>query len=151
MTFSQHVIVSRWSKIYYALLFLATLPLLAWFIGGWLVPQKQLPDAFVWVAYIAVIFQIVCTWFPEVGGWRTVTHRVLTAISGVAMLPLVWMVATTPSLSVVVRFSAWIALGFMSWLLAIALSNQKGYRWALLLQIGYYAAFFIVLLLVTYV
>lgn len=150
MTFSQHVAIARQSAIYYAFLFLATLPLLVWFIGGWLVPQKQLPDAFLWFAYIAVVFQIVCTWFPEVGGWRTTVHRLLTGISGIAMLPLVIILATAPSLSVPVRLSAWAALGFMVFLLAIALSNQKGYKWALLLQIGYYAAFFVVLLLATY-
>jgi hypothetical protein len=99
MTFSQHVAIARRSAIYYAILFLATLPLLMWFIAGWLVPQKQLPDGFLWFTYIAVLFQIVCTWFPEVGGWRTTTHRVLTGISGIAMLPLVVMLATASSLS----------------------------------------------------
>lgn len=150
MTFSQHVAVARSSAIYYAFLFLATLPLLVWFIGGWLVPQKQLPDAFLWFTYIAVLFQIVCTWFPEVGGWRTTVHRVLTGISGIAMLPLVVMLAVASSLSVVVRFSAWFVLAFMVFLLAIALGNQKGHKWTLLLQIGYYAAFFAILLLATY-
>jgi hypothetical protein len=150
MTFSQHVAVARRSAIYYAFLFLTTLPLLVWFVGGWLVPQKQLPDAFLWFTYVAVLFQIVCTWFPEVGGWRTSVHRILTGISGVAMLPLVVILATAPSLSMTVRSSAWIALAFMVFLLAIALSNQKGYKWALPLQIGYYAAFFVVLLLATY-
>lgn len=66
------------------------------------------------------------------------------------MLPLMVMLATASSLTVAVRFSAWVALGFMVFLLAIALSNQKGYKWALLLQIGYYVAFFVVLLLTTY-
>lgn len=150
MTFSQHVAVTRQSAIYYAFLFLGTLPLLVWFIGSWLVPQKQLPDAFLWFMYVAVLFQIMCTWFPEVGGWRTTVHRVLTGISGAAMLPLVVMLATAASLSIVVRFSAWGILAFMVFLLAIARSNQKGYKWALLLQIGYYAAFFALLLLATY-
>lgn len=150
MTFSQHVARARRSAIYYAFLFLVTLPLLLWFIVGWLVPQKQLPSAFLWFAYVAVLFQIICTWFPEVGGWRTTAHRALTGISGIAMLPLVAMLATASSLSTTVRLSCWVALGFMVFLLAIALSHQKGYKWALLLQIGYYAAFFVVLLLVTY-
>jgi hypothetical protein len=150
LTFSQHVALARRSAIYYAFLFLATLPLLAWFISGWLVPQKQLPDAFLWFTYIAVLFQIVCTWFPEVGGWRTTVHRALTGISGIAMLPLMVMLATASRLSVAVKFFGWIALALMIFLLAIALSNQKGHRWALLLQIGYYAAFFAVLLMATY-
>lgn len=150
MTFSQHVARARWSKIYYALLFLVTLPVLAWFIAAWLVPGKQLPEAFLWFTYIAVLFQILCTWFPEEGGWKTAVHRVLTGISGVAMLPLVVMLATASSLPLFVKFTAWVAFGFMMVLLAIALSHQKGYKWALLLQVGYYAAFFLVLLVVTY-
>jgi hypothetical protein len=150
MTFSQHVTATRWSKIFYALLFLVTLPALAWFIAVWLVPHKQLPEAFLWFTYIAVLFQILCTWFPEEGGWKTTVHRVLTSISGVTMLPLVFILATAPSLSPSIRLAAWAALGFMIILLVIALRHQKGYKWALLLQIGYYAAFFSVLVLTTY-
>jgi len=89
MTFSQHVIATRWSKIYYASLFLVTLPLFVWFIGSWFVPQKQLPGTFLWFTCVAALFQLACTWFPETGGWRTAVHRVLTGVSGVAMLPLV--------------------------------------------------------------
>lgn len=150
MTFSQHAARSRWSVVYYAFLFLITLPMLAWFVSAWLVPQKQLPEMFVWFTYVAVLFQIVCTWFPELGGWRTTTHRILTGISGFALLPLVIMLATTAGLSIFVRFSAWVALAVMTSLLVTALSNQKGYKWALLLQVAYYAMFFAVLLLAVY-
>jgi hypothetical protein len=150
MTFSQHAAATRSSKIFYALLFLGTLPLLLWFIASWFVPNKHLPAAFLWFAYIAVLFQIVCTWFPEEGAWRTTVHRALTGVSGFAMLPLVYMLATSSALSIFIRITAWVALGFMLTLLAIALSHQKGYKWALLLQVGYYAAFFLVMLLTTY-
>jgi hypothetical protein len=115
MTFSQHAATSRWSKIYYALLFLVTLPLLMWFFVGWFVPDNNLPDTFLWFAGVAVLFQIICTWVPEEGGIKTTVHRTLTGISGI-----------------------------------IALKNQKGFRWALLLQVGYYATFFIILLTATY-
>lgn len=151
MTFSQHAAVARRSAMYYSILFLVTLPLLVWFIGEWLTPQKHLPDAFLWLTCAAVLFQIVCTWFPEVGGWRTTVHRTLTGISGIAMLPLVFILATTSTLSAAVRFSAWVTLGFMVFLLVVALSNQKGHKWALLLQIGYYSAFFVELLMATYI
>jgi hypothetical protein len=150
MTFSQHVVVTRWSKIFYALLFLVTLPALVWFTAAWLVPHRHLPEAFLWCTYMAVLFQILCTWFPEEGGWKTAVHRILTGISGIAMLPLVVMLATASSLSPSVRLAAWVAVGFMILLLTIALSHQKGYKWSLLLQIGYYAVFFLVLVLATY-
>ncbi len=150
MTFSQHVVATRWSKIFYALLFLVTLPLLVWFIAAWLVPNKHLPEAFLWFTYVAVIFQILCTWFPEEGGWKTTLHRMLTGISGVAMLPLVVILAMSTNLSLFVRVVAWAAVGFMITLLTVALRNQKGYKWALPLQIGYYSAFFLVIVLATY-
>ncbi len=150
MTFSQHAAATRWSKIFYAILFLITLPLLAWFVASWFVPHKHLPQAFVWFTCIAVLFQIVCTWFPEEGGWKTTLHRGLTGVSGIAMLPLVVILATSSGLSLFVRIASWAALCFMVTLLAVALSHQKGFKWALLLQIGYYSAFFLVLLLATY-
>jgi hypothetical protein len=150
MTFSQHVARALWSKIYYALLFLATLPALVWFIATWLIPQKQLPEAFLWFTYAAVLFQILCTWFPDEGGWKSIVHRVSTGVSVIAMLPLIVILATASSLSLFARLSAWGALGFMVVLLATAVSRRTVYKWTLLLQIGYYAAFFSVLVLATY-
>lgn len=151
MTFSQHAATSKWSKVYYAALFLATLPLLMWFFVDWLIPVKNLPEAFLWFAGIAVLFQILCTWFPEEGGKKTQIHRTLTGISGFAMLPLVFIIAVTSALPLAVRVTAWIGLAAMLVLLGIALKNQRGFRWALLLQIGYYAVFFIVLLALAYI
>lgn len=149
-TFSQHAVATRWSKIFYALLFLVTLPMLAWFVGAWLIPQKRLPDAFLWLTYIAALFQILCTWFPEVGGWRTIVHRMLAGVSAIAVLSLVVVIASSASLPILVRLVAWIGLSFMMLILAIALSHQNGYKWALLMQVGYYTVFFGVLLSVTY-
>ena len=150
MTFSQHAATSRWSKIFYSLLFLVTLPMLMLFFVAWFVPTKNLPSAFLWFAAIAIIFQIACTWVPEEGGRRTTVHRILAGISGVALLPLVVIIATSPHLSLLLKNIAWVALFVMMILLGITLMNQKGYRYALLLQVGYYAVFFIVLLITTY-
>lgn len=150
MTFSQHAAATRTSKIYYALLFLITLPILMLFIVEWYVPTNNLPNMFIWFATIAVIFQIVCTWVPEEGGIKTTIHRALTGISGIALLPLVLLIAISSNLSVLVRGVAWGMLVLMIILLGIALINQKGYRYALLLQIGYYTAFFITIVVSTY-
>jgi len=150
MTFSQHAVATRWSKMYYSALFLVTLPLLMWFFAGWLVPEKHLLAAFLWFAGVAVLFQILCTFVPEEGGLKTKMHRVLTGISGVALLPLVVIIASSPSLPAVVNSLAWIGLGSMVVLLGIALKHQSGFRWALLLQVGYYAVFFVVLLAAAY-
>lgn len=150
MTLSQHAATSRWSKIYYSLLFLITLPILMLFFAGWFVPTKNLPSTFLLFAAIAVIFQIACTWVPEEGVRKTIIHRILTGISGVALLPLVIIIATSKNFSIAIHIFAWVAFIFMVILLSIALSNQKGYRYALLLQIGYYTAFFIIILMATY-
>jgi hypothetical protein len=150
MTFSQHVARKRSSAVFYSLLFMTTLPLLMWFFTAWLVPVKKLPSEFLWFASVAVLFQILCTWVPEKGGRKTLIHRILTAISGISLIPLVAIIANTQSLSAATRNTAWLALFIMLLLLSIALRKQKGHRYALLLQIGYYAAFFIVILLTTY-
>ena len=149
-TFSQHAAATKWSKIYYSLLFIVTLPLLFLYILDWLVPTKNLPNAFLWFAVIAVTFQILCTFFPEEGNPNAKIHRILTGISGIAMLPLVAIIALSPTVSTFASVLAWLSLTFMLVLLGIALTHQKGFKWALLLQVGYYAAFFTVLLSVTY-
>lgn len=150
MTFSQHAANNRSSKIYYSLLFLITLPIFMLFFSAWFVPEKNLPVIFLWFAGVAVVFQIVCTWFPEEGGTSTIVHRILTSISGVAMLPLVAIIATASNLSAFVRTISLIALFLMIALLGIALKNQKSYERALLLQVGYYATFFLAILVATY-
>jgi len=150
LTFSHHAARNRSSKIFYSLLFLITLPILMWFFVAWFVPTNSLPRTFLWFAAIAVIFQIACTFVPEEGGRKTIIHRILAAISGIALLPLIVIVATSTKLSTTVHNAAWIALLVMVTLLGIALSNQKGYRYALLLQIGYYTVFFTIILMATY-
>lgn len=150
MTFSQHVARRRSSKVFYSVVFMTTLPLLMAFFVAWLVPTKNLSNEFLLYAAIAIVFQIVCTWVPEEGGRKTIVHRILTSISGIALLPLMYIIATSANLPMTIRNASWIGLVVMISLLVIALKNQKGYRYALLLQIGYYATFFIVIMMVTY-
>lgn len=151
MTFSQHAAVNRTATIYYSLLFLVTLPILITFFATWYVPVNNLPSAFLWFAVASALFQIVCTWFPENGGTNTKIHRVLTGLSGVTLLPLMMIIASSSNFSDIVRIITWAALAVMLVLLSIALKNQGGYRYALLLQIGYYATFFMALLISTYI
>lgn len=150
MTFSQHAASDRRSKAFYSLLFLVALPILLWFFTYWLVPQKHLPPVFLGFAWIAAIFQILCTFVPEDGGIKTVIHRIFAGISGIALLPLVTIIALSPSTSWIIQSIASTGLIVMLILLGIALAKQKGFRWALLLQIGYYTVFFVVLLATTY-
>lgn len=149
-TFSQRVANSKIAEVLYSLLFIVTLPLLYLFFADWFVPSLGMTWHFLFFAAIAVIFQIVCTWVPERGGTMTTVHRTLTGISGIALLPMVFIIATTQSTSAYLMIISWIALIGMLTLLAVALLHQKGFKYALLLQVGYYALFFAVILLVTY-
>ena len=93
----------------------------------------QGPSAFLWFAVVSILLQIVSSWFPDEGGKKTIVHRILTSISGVALLPLVAIVATTSSLSTFIRYTLRVALLAMVALLNVTLTNQKGFRYALLL------------------
>lgn len=150
-TFSQRVANNKKAEVYYALLFVVILPLLYVFFAGWFVPKYSISQSFLWFAAIAIAFQIACTFVPERGGTRTIIHRVLTAISGIALLPLVMIIATADRIAESLQYVAWAAFVFMAVLLATAVLNQKGFKYALLLQIGYYVPFFCIVLLVTYV
>lgn len=149
-TFSQRVANNRVAEVLYSLIFIVALPLLYLFFAAWFVPEKGINTLFLAFAATAVIFQIACTFVPERGGNMTVVHRVLTGISGAALLPLVLMIAITDHFSIEVRLVAWTCLIGMTSLLVIALSHQKGYQYALLLQIGYYGLFFAAVLAATY-
>lgn len=150
MTFSQHVALRRESQLFYALLFMAVLPLLLWFFAVWLVPERGLPDAFLWCAVAAAFFQVACTFVPETGGGRTMIHRTLAGISGLAMLPLVGMLVVTPSVSTFARATAAVAFVAMSAIMGFAIKYRAGHNRVLLLQVGYYLAFFVAILAATY-
>lgn len=149
-TFSQRVADNKIAEVLYSILFICALPLLYLFFSRWFVPKNHISHLFLLFAAVAVIFQISCTWIPERGGRMTVIHRSLTGISGIALLPAVFIIATTHSISATLRYTVWVVLGLMIILLTVALANQKGFRYALLLQVGYYALFFAAILLVTY-
>lgn len=144
LTFSQHAAKTKWSQLYYCLLFVITLPLLTYFLVR-LASSKHLPAIFLDAALVAVIFQFLCTLVPEVGGVKTIVHRVLTGISAAAMLPLVAILAVASSLSTIAHAIAWCALILMAIILVVGLLHQRGFRYALLLQSSYYVVFFAVL------
>lgn len=150
LTFSQRVANNKQAEILYSLLFIVTLPILFIFFVIWFVPTTGISPSFLWFAAIAVVSQVVCTWIPERGGTMTTVHRIFTGISGIALIPMVAIIATSDSITSAVRAIAWIILTLMIVLLSVALINQKGFKYALLLQVVYYALFFTILVLTTY-
>lgn len=151
VTFSQRVANNKKAEILYSLLFVFTLPILFLFFATWFVPVNNLSPIFLWFAAVAVIFQIICTWIPERGGSMTVIHRLLTGISGIALIPMVTIIASADSISSGLRYITWTGLIIMFILLIISLIKQQGFRYALLLQTFYYSIFLTIVLLVTYV
>ena len=150
LTFSQRVAHRKKVKILYSLLFIVGLSILYLFFKLWLVPTKHLPLAFLLFAAISIFFQVACTFIPEEGGTKTLIHRLLTGISGAALLPLMIILMTSQTINTSLRVITGVSLILMLFLLIVALANQKGFKYALLLQIGYYAIFFCSILLVTY-
>jgi hypothetical protein len=150
VTFSQTVAHERSSYLYYIALFGVTLPILYSFFAYWFVPQFQLPAAFTVIAGISMAAQFVCTFFPDKPGWTSTEHRILTGISGVLLLPLLVILLFVPAVSFGVKLLILACLALMIWLLVIALRNQNGHRYALLLQIGYYVLFFVPIFYQTY-
>jgi hypothetical protein len=149
MTFSEHAAQTRASKLYYVLLFSVTLPLLYLFFVQWFIPVHELGTAFALCIIVSLASQYVCTYFPDDGSATTPVHRVLTGISGVALLPLLVIIAFSAATSVLMAISLTATLAMLC-LLVFALKHQAGYKHAMLLQIGYYALFFSVILLMTY-
>ena len=150
-TFSQHAAQTKSSYLYYIGFFVVTLPMLLYFFAVWFVPNLALPKMFLLFASIVVIFQIVCTFFPDNGGINTVLHRILTSISAFAMIPLVFMIANGSNVSIAGQIISWLTLCIMFISLFIALANQRGYKWALYLQIAYYGAFLVTIVAATYI
>ena len=150
MTFSQHAAATRYSTLYYALLFMLTLPMVYLFFDVWLVPVKHLPSFFLWFAGIAITLQILCSFVPETGGVKTIIHRGLAALSALFLIPLVIIIATASSMALSVHVLAWVSATIMTVLLAIAFTHQRGHSNAIWLQVGYYGVFFTVILLATY-
>lgn len=150
-TFSQRVAQDRFGITFYIVLFGTICPLLFFFFWKWFGPQFRLPESFLWIIGGALLFQFLCTLLPERDGKLAVFHRVLTGISGMLLLPAVALLVGSPILLSWQRIMSVVVIIIMVALLFVALVSQKsGSKYALLLQIGYYALFFATILAVSY-
>ena len=144
-TFSRHVADTRNSIIYYIILFAAALFIICWFV-----PTFHLSVWFIWLTIASSVAQILCTIFPETGGWRTRVHRLSAGVSGLLLLPATLLLLTSPILHAIDK--AIIVLGavtVMAVIGIIAASKGRPHNY-LILQIMYYLGFFIPLLWVAY-
>ena len=155
-TFSQHAAAQSVTMYYYAGLFVMILPLLALFFYDYFIPKYQLSSFFASSIFLAVAGQLVAVIIPESGGWRSRLHRHAAGWSALGLflsvgsimyeLPLSFPLYLFGSITLLVMLAC-SSLTFKSTLSR----KQFEHRYFLWLQIIYYALFFGMILLVTYV
>ncbi len=148
-SFSQHVAQNKRATMFYALLFIITLPPFVWFDVCWLMPTYMLPTSFGVFVTAACVLQVACTLVPEIDLRRTRIHRALAGFSGLFLLPAEWLVFTALPSSNGVRF--YFIAGIVLQLLVLLLTARRPERvmtWPL--QSAYYAGFFLPLVVLTY-
>lgn len=150
-TFSAHAAAYRHTIMYYLVLFTIVLPLLVLFFVGWFVPHFQLSIWFSVCVVFSSIFEYLAVCVPEVGGLKTRYHRIFTFWSVIFLLPQMVFIILSNSISPIGRISALISLPIMLGIIGVVLVRRSNQRYHLLLQTGYYSAFFVTIMLATYV
>jgi hypothetical protein len=151
MTFSQHVAVGKRSIVYYVALFSVVLPLLFLFFADWFTPAFHLSYWFTVFVTISLITQYVCTLIPEIGGWRTKYHRLLSGVSGILLVPSLLLIQFSDLLSIVDK--GVIIAGFLVMLSVVytVIKNKKQtYEPSYIHQSLYYIGFFVPILIISY-
>lgn len=149
-SFSQHVAMSKSAIIYYAILFAVSLPLFNLFVIKWFAPMYQLTYLFVVIIVTASIAQIACTLVPETGGRHTSIHRILVGISGLLLIPALAIMLTSPYIDIFGKiFTAASLIAMLSVVAIVSLQLRSPRNW-LVLQVVYYTAFFMPIMLVAY-
>ena len=149
-TFSQHVAQRRSSILYYIALFGITLPPFVLFFVGWFTPNFGIaPLANVFVV-LSAIFQIACTLVPETGGRKTQWHRALAGLSALCLVPVLMFVAANHNVSGLPRAATFTSLGIMGYCIRLVALARGEPRNFLLVQCAYFAAFFVPILLISY-
>lgn len=148
-SFSQHAAAQRFTIYYYILLFSLVLPLLTTFFLGWFVPHFQLPEWFSFFVVLSAATQYSVTLVPEVGGWKTRYHRHVSGLSGILLVPSLFVLLLADTVSSPSRVVTSIALAVMLTVVAISLLH-KNQKYMLPLQASYYSAFFSAIVFVTY-
>lgn len=149
-TFSQHVAVRTQSIIYYVALFAIVLPLLTLFFINWFVPTFQVSPWFTILVIASSTAQIACTLIPETGGWRSQYHRALAGISGLLLLPALALLLMSSVLDTTDKILVSVGLSSMVMVLLTVIAKKGMPRNFLLLQAGYFSAFFIPVLYIAY-
>lgn len=149
-TFSQHAAAYRHTVVYYNLLFTIVLPLLLLFFAGWFAPYFGLSVWFTVFLFASAICQYIVTLIPETGGWKTQWHRYITFSSVLLLFPALILMIFSPTFNLASKLVMCVALGAMLGIVVYIAAVRGQHKALLLFQAGYYAAFFIPILLVAY-
>ncbi len=149
-TFSQHVADKVSSIVYYAALFVVTLPLVYLFLANYLVSALALPTSILTFVAISCLAQIGCTFVPETGGMKTKVHVTLAGISAL-LLPVILLIIMREGVISAADKVVTAACVFVMTLILASLALRTKVRLpALVLQAVYFALFFAALLVVSY-
>jgi hypothetical protein len=150
LTFSQHVAKQKESIVYYTLLFGVVLPILILFFVGWFTPTFKLNPWFNVLLIVSSITQLSCTLIPEVGGWKTQYHRALAGISAICLIPALLFVVIANQVSMTARVLSAVGVLAMLVIAVIVAKNNGKHSHFLILQSAYFVAFFIPILVASY-
>lgn len=151
VTFSHHAAAYRHTILYYIFLFSLVLPILLLFFIKWFVPTFYLSYWFTLFICVGCLLQFIVTLIPEVGGWKTIYHRNIAFLSAFCLIPALALLAFSSHISQVSRVVSISMLLSMVVIMVVFITTRKNAKYLLLLQAGYFAAFFIAILFTTYV
>lgn len=150
LTFSQHVAISKYSILYYVLLFSIFLPLAVVFLVGWFMPTFHLPNIFGVLVILSALMQFACTLIPEIGGWKTRHHRLLAATSAFLLVPILLIILAKSTVSMPGKAITLVSALVMISIIYLLARHRGEHSHMLLLQAGYFVAFFVPIVFISY-
>lgn len=150
LTLSQHVARKREAILFYSALFFVTMPILVTFFIKWFVPEFRISGWFTAAMVGSAVSQCACTLVPETGGKQSMYHRILAGISAALLLPALVILLVQDSLGAAQKVVVAGSLLVMLCVVAIAARAGDKHTNSLILQIVYFASFFLPILFITY-
>jgi hypothetical protein len=150
VTFSGHAARNKFTIIYYNILLTTVMALLILFFSSWFVPRFHLSLWFLVCIFISCIFEYLATVVPEIGGWKTTFHRIVTGVSVFFLLPSMVFISLAEHISFLGRITAMVSLSIMVSIIGVVALRRSKQRYHLFLQTGYYLAFFFAIFAATY-
>lgn len=150
-TISEHASKSARYHRAYGVLELFVVCLFSVFIFGWLIPTFELGTPYAVAASVGFTGTVIAAIIPDREGWQGRVHGVGAYGMAVALLAMNYLLLLSPKIDFIAQIALCFGIAYMVIGTIIALVNTPLYRRnALKLQIIYFFAFQIPLLLATY-